>query len=73
MIIKLDNVPMQLIQLSSLDDFSPKGLYLIPASLPIAVFEEKVKEFDNQDDFDENNEIGAQRIFPYDSIIDIDW
>lgn len=75
MIIKVDNKSMQLIQLSSLDSDRPKGLYLVPSTVSIDEFEAQVKAFDKsqdaQDDFDELNTIGAQRVEAYDCMLEL--
>jgi hypothetical protein len=67
MVIKVNKVSMQLIELSSLDSDRPKGLYLVPSNVSIDEFEAQVKAFDKsqdpQNDFDELNTIGAQRIY----------
>ena len=76
MVIKVDKVSMQLVQLSSLDSDTPKGLYLVPSTVSIDEFEAQVKAFDKshnpQNDFDELNTIGAQRVYPYDSMIELE-
>ena len=75
MVIKVDNVSMQLVQLSSTNSEIPKGLYLIPSTLSVDDFEAQVKAFtksqDPQNDFDELNTIGAQRVFAYDCRLDL--
>ena len=73
MILTVDNKQMKLVQLSSTDDINPKGLYLVPNHISFDAFEEEVAKFEEQDDFDSKNTIEAQRIFAYDSIIELDW
>jgi hypothetical protein len=77
MILKVDNIQMKLIQVSSrnlfVDDINPKGLYLVPNKVEINDFEEEAEKFEEQDEFDENNSIGAQRIYAYDSVVEINW
>ena len=76
MLIKVNNKTMTLVQLSTTNSETPKGLYLVPATISIAEFEEQVKSFDKsqdaQDDFDELNTIGAQRVYAYDCIMELE-
>ena len=76
MLIKVNGKTMTLVQLSTTDSEIPKGLYLVPATVSIDEFEAQVKAFDKsqdaQDDFDELNTIGAQRVYAYESVMELD-
>lgn len=75
MIIKVNKVSMQLIQVSSTDSEIPKGLYFVPSTVTIDEFEKQVKAWDKtkdaQDNFAQYNTIGAQRVFAYNSVLEI--
>jgi hypothetical protein len=76
MLIKVNGKTMTLVQLSTTDSSTPKGLYLVPATVSIDEFDAQVKAFDKsqdaQDDFDELNTIGAIRVVAYDCMLDLD-
>ena len=76
MIIKLEGKSVTLVQLSTTDSEIPKGLYLVPSTVSFNEFEAQVKAFDKsqnaQDDFDELNTIGAQRVYAYECKLDLE-
>ena len=49
------------------------GLYLVPENVPQTQFEEEIKKYDDQDEFDENNKLGVERIFAEESLIDVNF
>lgn len=55
------NEDYRIIQMTDSETGTHLGLYLVPKSVSLQRFEDEFKYFENQDDFDEDNELGAER------------
>ena len=73
MIIKENGVSQTLIQVTNENNGTVLGLYLIPENVSLAEFEKTLINAESQDDFDDNNILGVQRISAYDLILDINY
>ena len=51
-----------LIQAIEVDSGQPLGLYLVPID-KVDEFENEINSINDQDEFDDNNSVGAERIF----------
>ena len=69
MILKLDGKSHTLVQVTDDSTGEAIGLYLVPEEVSIDQFETAIQEADDQNDFDEENTLGVQRVFAYDSIL----
>lgn len=73
MILKLDGKSQTLVQVTSQHTGEVIGLYLVPEGIDIDKFEKTIVRALNQYDFDKNNTLGIERVFVYNSILDIDF
>jgi hypothetical protein len=67
-----NNKKMYLVQVTDYNG-NDIGLYLVPENVPQTQFEEEIKKYDDQDEFDENNKLGVERIFAEESLIDVNF
>ena len=67
-----NNKKMYLVQVTDYNG-NEIGLYLVPENVPQTQFEEEIKKYDDQDEFDENNKLGVERIFAEESLIDVNF
>ena len=73
MLLKTENnKKMYLVQVTDYNG-NEIGLYLVPENVPQTQFEEEIKKYDDQDEFDENNKLGVERIFAEESLIDVNF
>lgn len=71
MILTINGKSHTLVQVMSTANGLQYGLYLVPDNVEIKEFEKAFEAAENQDDFDCNNNLGVERITPYESILDI--
>lgn len=62
-----------LVQVTNENTGEVMGLYLVPEGVTVNEFEDEIVQYEDQDDFDENNELGVQRIFADDSVLDVQF
>ena len=67
-----NNKKMYLVQVTDYNG-NDIGLYLVPENVTQTQFEEEIKKYDDQDEFDENNKLGVERIFAEESLIDVNF
>ena len=73
MILNVDGVSQTLVQVTNENDGTVMGLYLVPNDISLAEFEIALISAEDQDEFENNNTLGVERIFAYDSILDINY
>ena len=73
MVIKVDSKSQKLVQVTNENNGTVLGLYFLPVNVPFEKFEKEFTAAESQDEFDENNTIGAQRVFAYDAILDVEF
>lgn len=71
MTIHVEGKSMNLVQVTDNSTGQSIGLYFIPYNVTIDEMEYEIENAESQDDFDENNTLGIQRVFPYDMIADL--
>jgi protein tyrosine/serine phosphatase len=49
------------------------GLYLVPENVLQTQFEAEIIKYGNQNEFDENNKLGAIRFFAEESLVDVNF
>ncbi len=73
MILKVNGKSQTLVQVTDDSTGVAVGLYLVPEKTTIDEFEAALKAAEDQNEFDENNTLGVQRIFAYDSILSLQF
>lgn len=72
MILKLDGKSQTLVQVTSQNNGDVLGLYLVPEGISIEEFENAFELANDQDDFEDSNTLGVERIYAHNSILDVE-
>lgn len=73
MIIKVDGIEQTLVQVTDSVTGVNRGLYFVPKHICVETFEYELKKSGSQVNFDENNDIGVQRVYAYESLLDLEF
>jgi len=73
MTIQVEGKNMNLVQVTNNSDGQSVGLYFVPYNVTMDEMQNAIEKAEDQDDFDENNNLGIQRVYAYDMIAELNF